>query len=80
MSALRKYCPCASCKTEMETQEHSAMLPIITAGQFELTSAEQVGSYAIQLQWGDGHRTGIYTFGYLRQICECEECSKTTAE
>jgi DUF971 family protein len=80
MPVLRKYCPCASCKTESESRERSSLLPIITPGQYELTSAEQVGSYAIQLHWGDGHRTGIYTFDYLRQICECADCMKMAGE
>ena len=29
---------------------------------------EMVGNYALQFFWDDGHRTGIYTFGYLREI------------
>jgi DUF971 family protein len=56
------------------------MLPIITSGQFELRSIKPVGSYALQFIWGDGHRTGIYTFEYLRQMCECEECRKSLTE
>ena len=80
MPVLRRYCPCASCKTEIEASEQSTLLPIISQGQYELKSIEQVGSYALQVQWGDGHRTGIYTFDHLRQICECEECARTSAE
>lgn len=77
---LRKYCPCASCKMEVEVNEGNVLLPILTPGQFELQSIEVVGSYALQFIWGDGHRTGIYTFDHLRQICECEECIRKTAE
>lgn len=29
-----------------------------------------IGGYAIQFQFSDGHRTGIYSFNYLRQIGE----------
>lgn len=80
MSVLRKYCPCASCKMEIEAHEGNILLPIITPGQFELRAIEPVGSYAIQLVWADGHKTGIYTFDHLRQICECEECKHSFAE
>lgn len=27
-----------------------------------------IGGYAIQFQFSDGHRTGIYSFDYLRRI------------
>jgi len=33
-----------------------------------------VGNYAIQFIWNDGHRTGIYSWDYLRRHCQCEEC------
>ncbi len=80
MTSLRKYCPCASCKTESEGEGHAELLPILTPGQYDLEGVELVGSYAVQLIWRDGHRTGIYTFDYLRQICECPECKKTAGE
>ena len=35
-----------------------------------ITSLEAVGSYAIQITFSDGHRTGIYTFSYLRELGE----------
>jgi DUF971 family protein len=77
---LRKYCPCAGCKTEIEASENEVMFPIIKAGQYELGAIEPVGSYALQLTWGDGHRTGIYTFEYLRELCECSACIRTNSE
>jgi DUF971 family protein len=80
LTTLRKYCPCASCKAEIEASEGVIMLPILKPGQYELISAEPVGSYALQLTWGDGHKTGIYTFDYLRQICECQTCRQMAEE
>lgn len=35
-----------------------------------ITAIEAVGSYAIQLTFSDGHRTGIYSFTYLRELGE----------
>ena len=80
LPTLRKYCPCASCKTDMEAHEGIISLPVLKPGQYELKSIEPIGSYALQLTWGDGHKTGIYTFDYLRQICECESCRQMAEE
>lgn len=33
-----------------------------------VTSAELVGNYALQIDWSDGHKSGIYSFAYLREI------------
>ena len=76
MSTLRTYCPCASCKANEESRESSALLPILVPGQYDLRGIEPVGNYAFQFVWGDGHNTGIYTFEYLRSLCECERCRK----
>lgn len=35
-----------------------------------VTGWNQVGGYAIQFQFSDGHNTGLYTFEYLRDIAE----------
>ena len=35
---------------------------------FELKSLVNVGSYGITPVWGDGHRTGIYSFEYLARL------------
>jgi DUF971 family protein len=29
---------------------------------------EQVGNYAIRFDFSDGHRTGLYTYDYLRRL------------
>ncbi len=29
---------------------------------------ELVGSYALRVRWGDGHATGLFTWGVLRQM------------
>jgi DUF971 family protein len=81
LQALRRYCPCASCQTESAEHDRSAgILPILTPGKNELQSIVPVGSYAVQLTWKDGHGTGIYTFDYLRGLCECGECLRLGSE
>jgi DUF971 family protein len=39
-------------------------------------SANAVGNYALQIDFNDGHATGIYSFDYLRTICPCQECAR----
>ena len=39
-------------------------------------AATQVGNYAIQISFSDGHSTGIYSYDHLRKICPCAECAK----
>jgi len=39
-------------------------------------SATQVGNYAIQINFNDGHSTGIFSYDYLRSMCPCPVCAK----
>ena len=67
---LRDNCPCAGCKGEevlFHKFEPLIRAPISEPG-YLLEQAKMVGNYAIQLFWGDGHNTGIYTWDYLRKI------------
>lgn len=61
---LRGYCPCASC------QGHSGAIRFTDSGDPELRTVGQVGNYALELGWGDGHATGIYTYTFLRRLAE----------
>jgi DUF971 family protein len=75
---LRDFCPCATCQGEtvlFKTYKPEKMkfdLP----GKYELKNIQTVGNYAIQLIWNDGHDTGIYSWEYLRKICQCDNCNK----
>jgi DUF971 family protein len=40
----------------------------LTAAAFQLVRIANVGGYAIQPFWADGHATGIFSFDYLRQL------------
>ncbi len=67
---LRGCCPCASC------QGHSGDIRFheTTDAQQELDEIEAVGGYALSLKWFDGHASGIYSFTYLRTLCQCGAC------
>jgi len=43
-------------------------------------SAHAVGRYAIQFNWQDGHSGGIYSWEYLRRVCQCQECTFARSE
>lgn len=79
---LREHCPCATCNEEREKKEQlktpsSAQftpLPMFKP-QARAQAASQVGNYAIQISFSDGHATGIYSYDYLRGICPCADCA-----
>ncbi|HXM95342.1 MAG TPA: DUF971 domain-containing protein [Candidatus Dormibacteraeota bacterium] len=82
---LREQCPCATCNEKRENErEHPAttspVLPSIALPMFKpklrAASATQVGNYAVQISFNDGHATGIYSYDHLRSICPCAECAK----
>lgn len=66
---LRGFCPCAHC------QGHGGKIEFVPGGNSQLREITTVGNYALQLAWGDGHDTGIYSFRYLRDLCQCDACA-----
>jgi DUF971 family protein len=58
---LRVYSPSA------EVRGHGAGQEVLQTGKrdVELTALEQVGNYAVQPHFSDGHNTGIYSWDYL---------------
>ena len=76
MVMLRSNCPCATCRAEVEAIRISTVPPGSRTPKYDLAGIEVVGSYALQIAWRDGHRTGIYPYELLRRICECEACQK----
>jgi len=69
LEGLRQACPCASCQGEPDALGRVVRpQPRVGEGGFELRRIEPVGGYALQLHWGDGHATGIYSHEYLRRL------------
>ncbi|MEW5978032.1 MAG: DUF971 domain-containing protein [Acidobacteriota bacterium] len=72
---LRRHCPCATCRDHPpEVKTEPDPFPMYGKNPIQVIGASQVGSYAIQFNFNDGHSTGIYSFAYLREICPCDEC------
>jgi DUF971 family protein len=69
---LRQHCPCAGCVDEWTGERR--MAPGTIPVDLKMLSVEIVGQYALTFTWGDGHRTGIYSFKTLRALCPCDQC------
>jgi DUF971 family protein len=54
---------------------NSPLLPMFKP-KLSAKAAHAVGNYALQIDFNDGHGTGIYSFDYLRTICPCEDCAR----
>ena len=67
-AALRRVCPCAQCVNEWTGQR--TLQPEVISDELEISDLNIVGRYALNFRWSDGHETGIYSFQYLRDICE----------
>ena len=81
---LRDLCPCALCNDEREKKARiggaspsaaPAVLPMFKP-KATAKGAKAVGSYAVQIEFSDGHAAGIYSFEHLREICPCEACAR----
>jgi DUF971 family protein len=66
--ALRDGCPCAGCVEEMTGKK--LLDPTTIPDDIRPLAIQPVGNYAIQVEWSDGHRTGLYTWATLRSIGE----------
>jgi len=83
---LRDKCPCATCTGAHGTPPRPQSGPAPVASNpfqmykpaLKMLGVEQVGNYAIRINWSDGHNTGIYSYEHFRQICPCAECKNRT--
>ncbi len=79
---LRLACPCATCNEERlshglqpgEPKPQSATLLPMYQAPPRPEHVTPVGRYAISFHWNDGHTSGIYSWDYLRRVCQCDEC------
>lgn len=74
ISGLRAACPCAECRGGHENMgipgsPEMLEIPVINKASTELERLQEVGNYAVQLFWKDGHSYGIYSWQYLRELC-----------
>jgi DUF971 family protein len=84
-SLLRYACPCAECRGGHEkmisvpdTKVFS--MPVADTPATRISNLEGVGSYALTIQWEDGHHYGIYNWSYLRALCPCAQCRQESQD
>lgn len=68
---LRRMSPSADMRQlreEMQTNPLVILPDTSSAGPLAATNAELVGRYALRITFSDGHRTGIFSWDYLRSI------------
>ncbi len=85
---LRNVFPCATCNEERKLEGRKPGQPKAKPAQLlpmyappaKPASAHPVGRYALQFNWLDGHSGGIYSWEYLRRVCQCQECTFAASE
>jgi DUF971 family protein len=65
---LRSECPCAACRDEWTGQR--ILDPKSIRPDLKLVGMDNIGTYAVQLAWNDGHSSGLFTWETLRAIGE----------
>ena len=77
---LRHACPCATCHEAREAEDRAPgisrpkaanLLPLYQAPP-RPAEVTPVGKYALRFTWNDGHEAGLYSWDYLRNVCDPE--------
>jgi DUF971 family protein len=75
---LRAACPCATCHEERDADGREpgtakpkpvSLLPLYEAPARPV-EVTPVGKYALRFKWNDGHEAGLYSWDYLRNVCD----------
>lgn len=65
---LRRECQCAHCVNEWTGER--ILDPTSVADSITIEKMDLVGSYAVRIDWSDGHNSGLYTWPRLRELRE----------
>ena len=76
---IRYACPCAECRGGHDNMRSDPdpdvfLMPLEDSPTTRLQNIELVGSYALTIEWEDGHHFGIYNWHYLKALCPCPVC------
>ena len=73
---LRDHCPCATCRQKRAepAPTFNILKPEETA-PVRATGMSPLGNYAYQIDFSDGHKTGIYSLELLRELGDVEDRS-----
>ena len=74
VTELRDKCPCATCREKRgAAAQQQDLLPVLSHAEtlpVRISGMRPVGNYAYNIQFSDGHDTGIFTFEMLRSVGE----------
>lgn len=77
VAELRERCPCATCREKKSAPAPDPMqLNVLSASEAQplrLLGMRPVGAYAYNLDFSDGHNSGLYTFERLLELGEAIE-------
>ncbi|MEQ1826338.1 MAG: DUF971 domain-containing protein [Pirellula sp.] len=70
---LRSACPCATCreKKRAESNKPKGLLQVLSASEtvpLAVTEMRPVGNYAYNINFSDGHGSGLFTMELLRSL------------
>jgi DUF971 family protein len=63
---LRRECQCAHCVNEWTGER--ILDPRSVTDSITIEKMDLVGSYAVRIEWSDGHNSGLYTWPRLREL------------
>ena len=66
---LREQCPCATCR--VKRSQPAPLFNVLRpeeAQPVRATRMQPLGNYAYQIEFNDGHSTGIYSLDFLRGL------------
>jgi DUF971 family protein len=66
---LRDQCPCATCRVRRaEPPPALGILSPEETAPLHVTGMHAIGNYAYQIEFSDGHKSGIYSLDLLRSL------------
>lgn len=70
---LRENCPCATCreKRQNKNKEPAQLLPVLSTEEtlpLTISAMNPMGNYAYNIEFSDGHNTGIYSLEFLHSL------------
>ena len=72
VAQLRDHCPCATCREKRTASpETQSLLPVLSPEEtlpLSIAGMTPVGAYAYNIQFSDGHDSGIFTLEHLRTL------------
>jgi DUF971 family protein len=76
---LRWACPCAGCRGEAGGPGRLDRVKVLPPEELRVQDVGLVGQYALKIAFDSGHADGLYTFSYLRSLCDCPDCKSRRA-